>query len=46
MRGRSGTLRDAPSRVASEQDLWTQPEPDDQYAEVVSASARTRSRYS
>ena len=34
-----------PSRVPSEQDLWTQPEPDDQYADVVSASARTRSRY-
>ena len=32
-----------PSRVPSEQDLWTQPEPDDQYADVVSASARTRS---
>ena len=34
-----------PSRVPSEQDLWTQPEPDDQYADVVSASARTRSLY-
>ena len=30
-----------PSRVPSEQDLWTQPEPDDQYADVVSASARS-----
>ena len=27
-----------PSRVPSEQDLWTQPEPDDQYADVVSAA--------
>ena len=36
-----------PSRVPSEQDLWTQPEPDDQYAEPDDqyASARTRSRY-